>query len=206
MRKWMAVGLLASLTIAGGGAPASTSVTTPTPHQTQPPTTTAALPACSPEPCADYKGLQMRVLAVNSDFLPWTNGFHVVRVTVRYQDVSGEQQADPTTELAVRDAVGVWQQTGFWLGSAPAGCTDPQNVVEPIALAPGGTAGPYNLCFEAGGSASAPLLLAWEPSALTNGGTNEPNCTPRRTFRPSTCRPLMASCLRATCTGAAPFC
>lgn len=121
--------------------------------------------------------MQMRLVAVNSDFLPWMNGFYVARVTVTYLDVSGEQQADPTTELAVRDAVGVWQQTGFWLGSAPAGCTDPQNVIEPITLAPGGTAGPFNICFEAGGAVSAPLLLAWEPSSLTDNGTNQPNCT-----------------------------
>lgn len=165
----------AALALAGCSAPAS--APTSPPVQTQPPTTTAALPACSPEPCAIYKGVQVRVVAVNSNYLPWMNGFHVVRVSVAYLDVSGEQHSYPTTEFAVRDALGVWQQTGFWLGSPPAGCTDPQNVIEPIMLAPGGTAGPFNICFEAGGSASAPLLLAWEPSSLTNDSTNQPNCT-----------------------------
>jgi hypothetical protein len=121
--------------------------------------------------------MDVHLAAVTNDYRPWMNGFHVARVTVTFRDVSGEQQVSPADEFSLRDALGVWQQTGFWLGGAPAGCLDPENARIMETLAPGGTAGPFNICFEAGGSVSAPLLLAWEPNALTNGGTNEPNCT-----------------------------
>lgn len=120
----------------------------------------------------------LHILSVNKNYRTWVNGFHIVRVLLRYQDVSGEQQADWATEFALRDAIGVWQATGSWLvGEGPAGCLDPtDDSTGPVNLAPGAGAGPFDVCFEAGGASSVPLVFSWEPSSLTNNGEFGPNC------------------------------
>jgi hypothetical protein len=152
------------------GAPATA---TPSPWTTQ------SLPACSPQPCAGYNGMILHILSVNKNYRTWVNGFHMVRISVTHQDVSGEQLADPTNEFALRDAVGVWQQTGSWLiGEGPVGCLDPaEGSIRPTTMAPGASIGPFSICFQAGGASSAPLVLSWQPSSLTHNGELGPNCS-----------------------------
>lgn len=184
LRRMACVPIVGSvLLVAGlagcGGASQTGQTISGTGTSTPPPWTSAPLPACTPEPCATYMGMTLQVVSVEKNFQPSTNGFHFARVTVKYLDTSGEQHAFPSGELALRDAVGVWQSTGNWLvGDTPTGCIDP--LTEPDEkLAPGATAGPYGICFKAGGDAAAPLLLSWEPSLLTHDTEMNNDCTKR---------------------------
>lgn len=159
-----------------------------------------AAPACSPSRCLAYQGMTVEIQRVERNFASWPGGFHVVRVTVAYKDLSGEHQADPEVEFSVRDPVGVWQGTGFWLeGQAPGGCLDPlgpspPHVLLPEQLAPGASSGPFDICFKAGGDPSGPLALAWEPQPATglgNGplGAGPPDGAGRFQCVPSTYTP-----------------
>lgn len=159
---------------------ASCGAATPSPNSSPPPFMTSPLPGCTPAPCATYMGVALLVDRVEKNFAPAPNGFHYARVTVSYRDTSGEHQTGPGYELALRDAVGVWQRTGNWLvGDTPQGCIGPVSGPPDETLAPGGSAGPYGICFKVGGDAQASLLLAWEPSQLTRNSELNNDCMKR---------------------------
>jgi hypothetical protein len=124
------------------------------------------LPRCRPTPCMTAGGLRIEIARVRRDVDSGANGFHFVEATIRYTDVAGEQTIDPGTDFSLLDPAGVWQDPVDTSNSeAPASC---QSFWTPETLGPTGHAGPYLVCFQAGGPATGPLLLMFGPQSLGN--------------------------------------
>lgn len=130
------------------------------------------LPSCHPAPCADYQGFVLRVVAVDRDFHPGPGGvdtpgpgFHIVRVTISFSDVTGEHGYSSGFDLSVVDPAGTAQSNfnTIYGRGCPAFLPDAQD------MAPGGHAGPFDVCYPAGGSARGSLTLAWTPDFNMTG-------------------------------------
>lgn len=130
------------------------------------------LPPCGPAPCADYQGFVLQVAAVKRDLYPGAGGmdtpgpgFHLVRVTISFSDVTGEHGYNEGFDLSLIDSTGT-AQSGLSTGDGQ-GCP----TFLPVAqdMAPGGHSGPFDVCYPAGGPVRGPLTLAWTPDFNMTG-------------------------------------
>lgn len=166
--------IAASIALGTGSRSGPTAVFEQTPPA-QP--TVADLPSCAPAPCADYHGFVLKVTAVNRNFQPGPGGvdtpgagFHIVRVTITFDDIIGEHGYNEGFDLSLVDATGAVQDN---LGAVYGeGC--PTFLPSAQDMAPGGHAGPFTICYPAGGSPSGPLALAWTPDVNMAGCTQQP--------------------------------
>ncbi len=134
-----------------------------------------ALPACHPAPCALVGGTEVAILAVHRDLRSMANGFHLVEIVARYTDTTGEHAIDPESDFALLDPAGVWHGTlGLGDSQLPTSCHGPTDF--PVTLAPGAHAGPFGICFQAGGPPTGRLLLMYGPASIDACGPayNEP--------------------------------
>lgn len=119
---------------------------------------------CSPQPCMAHSGLTVLVSDVQRDAGPATGGAgaHVVQLGVTFVSTSGTHNITPE-EVVLRDASGSMVLAGA--GGSSSDCAD---ATVSRALDAGQRAGPYVLCYAAGGSANAPLTLVWiDPEDLS---------------------------------------
>lgn len=112
--------------------------------------------ACSPQPCMAHSGLTVLVGDVQRSAGTSADGkTHLVKMTVTFVDSAGTHTVTPE-EIALRDATGSMTLAGIDPASAQCG-----DATVSKDLQPGQRAGPYTICFSAGGAASAPLTLVW---------------------------------------------
>lgn len=167
---FLTVALLAACS--GGATSPTTMPTSAAMTATSSPWQISNLPACSPAPCASYNGLVMRVTAVDRNYHPVPYGFHMVRITVTFEDVRGEQQLGFDLGKRTDDGFALRDPLGTWHGSPGvpgviSGCNAPG---WDATLAPGATYGPFTLCISVAGPVNGPLLLYW--------GSPTPDCDP----------------------------
>jgi len=142
--------------VIGGEKTTGTPVSESTTQPVQQPST------CSPKPCASTGGFIVLVGNVQRNVPPSAYskpeaGNHFVLVTVSFKnDSNSEKHANPT-EFVLKDSTGIKHSYGAF---GATGCDS----WSPVNLTKGSTFGPRPICFEAGGNATAPLVLVWTPS------------------------------------------
>lgn len=120
------------------------------------------LPWCRVAPCAIYGGTEIKILDVNVDLARMTGLSHLTYMRVEYFDLSEPQVLYPGSDLYILDAAGSWHSVLATFGGHLARtCQDPTQ--EAFTLQPGMHAGPFGLCFQAGGPVAGRMLLMYAP-------------------------------------------
>lgn len=119
---------------------------------------------CSPRPCMAHSGLTVLVSDVQRDAgpAPGGGGARLVRLSVTFVSTSGTHTITPE-EVALRDGTG-----SMVLAGAQGSSADCAGAAVSRELEAGQRAGPYALCYAAGGAAAGPLTLVWvDPEDLS---------------------------------------
>lgn len=144
-------------TAAGTGTGGSAS--TPTPSS-----------QCSPMPCAVDQDLTVTAKLENGNVTPGQYdtvpaGSYIVQVSVSYMhsNTAGQPASISPFDFELQNPTG--NQTDQELLFSTSGCDNDFNSQK---LAPGGTAGPFNICFVTTGSPGDKLILIWTPDLFSS--------------------------------------